>query len=48
MCLAHGVVPKGDGLPCPVDLNGRFTAEVRNRRLPLHEGSSVAAFRCSR
>jgi isoleucyl-tRNA synthetase len=28
VCLAHGVVDKGDALPCPVDLNGRFTTEV--------------------
>jgi isoleucyl-tRNA synthetase len=28
VCLAHGVIEKGEGLPCPVDLNGRFTEEV--------------------
>ncbi|PNW71377.1 hypothetical protein CHLRE_16g651750v5 [Chlamydomonas reinhardtii] len=28
VCLAHGVCEKGDSLPCPVDLNGRFTEEV--------------------
>ena len=33
VCLAHGVVAKGEGIPCPVDLNGRFTAAV-----PDYEG----------
>jgi hypothetical protein len=28
VCLAHGVVAKGEGIPCPVDANGRFTGEV--------------------
>lgn len=28
VCLAHGVVAKGEGIPCPVDLNGRFTESV--------------------
>jgi isoleucyl-tRNA synthetase len=28
VCLANGVVSKGEDLPCPVDANGRFTAEV--------------------
>jgi isoleucyl-tRNA synthetase len=28
VCLAAGVIAKGEGLPCPVDLNGRFTREV--------------------
>ncbi|WIA42068.1 hypothetical protein OEZ86_009348 [Tetradesmus obliquus] len=28
VCLANGVIAKGEGLPCPIDLNGRFTAEV--------------------
>ncbi|GIL48146.1 hypothetical protein Vafri_4840 [Volvox africanus] len=28
VCLANGVCEKGDSLPCPVDLNGRFTEEV--------------------
>jgi hypothetical protein len=28
VCLAHGIIEKGEGLPCPVDLNGRFTPEV--------------------
>ncbi|KIY92575.1 isoleucyl-tRNA synthetase [Monoraphidium neglectum] len=28
VCLAHGVIEKGEGLPCPVDLSGRFTEEV--------------------
>eukprot|EP00879_Flechtneria_rotunda_P010867 GHRR01011357.1.p1 GENE.GHRR01011357.1~~GHRR01011357.1.p1 ORF type:complete len:1070 (+),score=427.67 GHRR01011357.1:521-3730(+) len=26
--LGAGVISKGEGLPCPVDLNGRFTQEV--------------------
>ena len=28
VCLAHGIISKGEDLPCPVDSNGRFTAEV--------------------
>ena len=28
VCLAHGVIEKGVDVPCPVDSNGRFTAEV--------------------
>jgi isoleucyl-tRNA synthetase len=28
VCLAHGIVAKGAELPCPVDMNGRFTAPV--------------------
>lgn len=28
VCIAHGIVQKGEGLPCPVDSNGRFTSEV--------------------
>ena len=28
VCLAAGVIEKGEGLPCPVDLNGRFTEAV--------------------
>jgi isoleucyl-tRNA synthetase len=28
VCLAHGVVAKGEGIPCPVDMNGRFTGQV--------------------
>lgn len=28
VCMAHGVVTKGGELPCPVDANGRFTAQV--------------------
>ncbi|GBF99525.1 hypothetical protein Rsub_11959 [Raphidocelis subcapitata] len=28
VCIAAGVIEKGEGLPCPVDLNGRFTDEV--------------------
>ena len=28
VCIKHGVVQKGEDLPCPVDANGRFTKEV--------------------
>ena len=28
VCLAAGVIAKGEGLPCPVDDAGRFTSEV--------------------
>lgn len=28
VCLAHGVIVKGEEIPCPVDSNGLFTAEV--------------------
>ena len=28
VCLKHNIVSKGEDLPCPVDANGRFTAEV--------------------
>eukprot|EP00878_Enallax_costatus_P006321 GHUV01006628.1.p1 GENE.GHUV01006628.1~~GHUV01006628.1.p1 ORF type:complete len:1026 (+),score=376.00 GHUV01006628.1:134-3211(+) len=28
VCLAHGVIAKGEGVPCPIDLNGRFTEQV--------------------
>lgn len=28
MCLANGVIAKGEGIPCPVDDAGCFTAEV--------------------
>lgn len=28
VCLAHNIIEKGEGIPCPVDLNGRFTEEV--------------------
>ena len=28
VCLANGVVGKGEDLPCPVDMNGRFTDPV--------------------
>lgn len=27
-CLAHNIIGKGEDLPCPVDANGNFTAEV--------------------
>lgn len=28
VCLAHGVIAKGEGVPCPVDDDGRFTEVV--------------------
>lgn len=28
VCVKHGVVGKGEDLPCPVDANGRFTQQV--------------------
>jgi isoleucyl-tRNA synthetase len=28
VCLKHGIIEKGTSVPCPVDANGRFTAEV--------------------
>jgi hypothetical protein len=28
VCLANGVIEKGEGVPCPVDLSGMFTAEI--------------------
>jgi isoleucyl-tRNA synthetase len=28
VCIANGIVKKGDELPCPVDANGRFTSET--------------------
>ena len=28
VCMANGIIAKGDDLPCPVDGNGRFTATV--------------------
>ncbi|CAM9890026.1 unnamed protein product [Pylaiella littoralis] len=28
VCLAHGVIVKGEDIPCPVDSNGLFTSEV--------------------
>lgn len=28
VCLANGVIAKGEGMPCPLDDDGRFTAEV--------------------
>jgi isoleucyl-tRNA synthetase len=36
VCMAHGVVQKGEDMPCPVDSNGRFTEEV-----PCFSGRSV-------
>ncbi|CAM9582566.1 unnamed protein product [Chrysoparadoxa australica] len=28
VCTAHGIVAKGEDMPCPVDASGNFTAEV--------------------
>ena len=28
MCLANGVIAKGEGLPCPLDAEGRFVDPV--------------------
>ena len=28
VCLAHGLIKKGEALVCPLDANGRFTSEV--------------------
>lgn len=28
VCLANGIIDKGEKMPCPVDLSGRFTEEV--------------------
>ena len=28
VCLANGIIEKGEKVPCPVDLNGRFTPEI--------------------
>lgn len=36
VCLANNIVGKGEDLPCPVDSNGRFTAEV-----PEYAGRAV-------
>jgi len=36
VCMAHGVVRRGEKLPCPIDANGRFTNEV-----PDFEGRNV-------
>lgn len=30
VCIAKGIVNKGEGLPCPVDCNGRFTDPVND------------------
>lgn len=30
VCLLHGIVSKGEDLPCPVDANGRFTSAVHD------------------
>ena len=29
MCMTHGIIKKGEALVCPLDANGRFTAEVK-------------------
>ena len=36
ICVAQGIIGKGEDLPCPVDSNGRFTNEV-----PEWEGQNV-------
>eukprot|EP01112_Ceratiomyxa_fruticulosa_P016235 TRINITY_DN4871_c0_g1_i1.p1 TRINITY_DN4871_c0_g1~~TRINITY_DN4871_c0_g1_i1.p1 ORF type:complete len:1147 (+),score=303.12 TRINITY_DN4871_c0_g1_i1:201-3641(+) len=36
ICLANGIIVKGEGLPCPVDDSGRFTKEV-----PEHAGKYI-------
>ena len=28
VCLANGIIEKGENVPCPVDLSGRFAPEV--------------------
>ena len=28
VCMAHGVIKKGEAVPCPLDANGKFTNEV--------------------
>jgi len=28
VCMSNGIVGKGDDLPCPLDANGRFTAQI--------------------
>jgi len=28
VCREHGITKKGESIPCPVDLNGRFTSQV--------------------
>merc|ERR1711871_740910 len=30
VCLEHGVIQKGEVIPCPLDANGRFTDEVKD------------------
>ena len=30
VCLAHGIIKKGEAIVCPLDANGRFTAEVKD------------------
>ena len=30
VCLAHGIIKKGEALVCPLDANGRFTSEVKD------------------
>eukprot|EP00945_MAST-04E_sp_MAST-4E-sp1_P006114 g6114.t1 len=29
VCMAHGVIEKGEPIPCPLDANGNFTEEVK-------------------
>ena len=29
VCMTHGIIKKGEALVCPLDANGRFTAEVK-------------------
>jgi isoleucyl-tRNA synthetase len=38
VCLNHGVISKGEDIPCPVDSNGRFTEPVSP-----HKGEHVKA-----
>ena len=39
VCLLHGIVSKGEDLPCPVDANGRFTTDV-----PEFKGESLSGY----
>lgn len=32
VCLKHGVIDKGNNVPCPVDFNGCYTEDVSNRQ----------------
>ena len=42
VCLLHGIVSKGEDLPCPVDANGRFTSAVHD-----FKGAYVIDMQCS-